>query len=452
MLLQTKFNQLVRQKKWWQAGEPVVVAFSGGGDSVALSSLILHLPDMLRPHLILAHVVHNLRSDQADENRLVRQFAHRYGLAVYEYDWYLESHPDKGLEAAAHDVRYRFFQRLLPQVGAKVLLTAHHANDLLESYLFRLVREGTIKGLPGLEEEVHQKWGKVCRPLLGITKADLVTYLHTQALTYIEDSTNYEDTTARNRLRHHVIPQLILENQQWVSHLQAQVNELSGLTSIGQRYVHGLLQQAPLEVTASGYQWQWPESLNFSAAEWCWLLPELMTQAVKVPSLSYRQIQQVAQWASLGKGHHQLDISDAWCLRQDYRCLAWFQPDLQLTPMPVTYTPWNLLTQATYQIEKWLLSQIDLNQPLVATLVLPKQLTQLTWRTLTTGDYFELAEGHHQTLRRFLINRKVPRNHRSTIKGLVVEHQILWIPRLYQIKLWNNKETVKIVYIYHQTN
>ncbi|WP_252903847.1 tRNA lysidine(34) synthetase TilS [Secundilactobacillus oryzae] len=110
---------------------------------------------------------------------------------------------------------------------AAILMTAHHENDLAETILMKLLRGGDVKQLIGIRAVQDFEMGKLVRPLLSFTKADLRAFAKTQQLTWFEDATNEQDETLRNRIRHHVMPLLQQENEQFLLHIQQYSEQLA---------------------------------------------------------------------------------------------------------------------------------------------------------------------------------------------------------------------------------
>lgn len=180
-----------------EAGEgPVVVAVSGGLDSVVL----LHL---LRFHagteLQVAHLDHGMRRDSRRDAHWVR------GLArAWELPFQSEEARDLRSEDDARRARYAFLEGVADRVGARCIATAHHADDQVETVLFRLMRGSGLDGLAG----IPARRGRIVRPLLAVTRAELAAYAAHHRLGYREDPTNLSRAYARNRIRHDLLPAL----------------------------------------------------------------------------------------------------------------------------------------------------------------------------------------------------------------------------------------------------
>lgn len=191
---------------------PILLAFSGGADSVALLHWLLERQKQDGFALTLAHVNHGIRGAEALRDRdFCVACAERYGLELCVMDADVPSYARErgmGLEEAAREVRYDFFARLMQERQIPLLATAHHATDHLETLLFRLSRGTTLAGLGGIAAARPCKGGTLVRPLLGLSKEEILAYCHEKGLPYVTDSTNADTTYARNRLRAEVIPVL----------------------------------------------------------------------------------------------------------------------------------------------------------------------------------------------------------------------------------------------------
>lgn len=184
-------------------GDRVICAVSGGADSMALLWSMYMLQEKLGITLECAHFNHQLRFAESDRDAaFVRQFCADYNIPFYYGTTKVEA-GEKGLEAAAREARYAFL-RQLPGVVA----TAHTADDNAETVLMHLLRGSGLKGLGG----IATKSGNVIRPMLSVTREEVVDFLQEYSISYVEDSTNRSDDFLRNRLRHNVVPILKAEN------------------------------------------------------------------------------------------------------------------------------------------------------------------------------------------------------------------------------------------------
>lgn len=178
--------------------EPVVVAVSGGVDSVVLLDLMANA--ILSDKLIVAHVNHGLRKESGAEEKFVENLAKEYGVGFYIKKLKLKSKS----ENAARKERYKFLRQVKDKTGAKYIITAHHLNDQVETVLLNLTRGSGPLDLWGMEEYE----GDILRPLLQFSKQELRSYAKRKKLKYVEDKSNKNLNFSRNRIRHKVIPEL----------------------------------------------------------------------------------------------------------------------------------------------------------------------------------------------------------------------------------------------------
>ncbi len=177
----------------------VVVAFSGGLDS----SVLLHLARFARaadaPRPVAAHLDHGMRSSSAGDARWVAGICRAWDVPLRAAR--LGEAPSS--EEEARDARYRFLESVRRDVGAELVLTAHHADDQAETVLFRLLRGSGSRGLSGIPAH---RGPAVARPLLDLWRADLEAYAREVLLGWREDPTNLDPSFARNALRSTILP------------------------------------------------------------------------------------------------------------------------------------------------------------------------------------------------------------------------------------------------------
>ena len=189
-------------------GASVLCAVSGGADSLCLLHLLWSRREELGLRVCAAHYEHGLRGEESlADCAFVETWCRERGIPC------LTEHGDAatfaqreglGLEEAARTLRYAFLERAADSLGCTRIATAHTADDNAETLLLNLVRGTGLKGLGG----IPPRRGRIVRPLLGVTRAEVEAYLEENGLSHREDATNGEDLFRRNRLRHRVLPEL----------------------------------------------------------------------------------------------------------------------------------------------------------------------------------------------------------------------------------------------------
>ena len=198
-----KVSAFLRSHGLVTAGDAVVCAVSGGADSVALLFALYLLREKLQISLSAAHFNHGLRGAESDgDQRFVEDFCRQYEIPLYLGSAHVTP-GKKGLEAAARKARYDFFETLPGKIA-----TAHTADDNAETVLMHLIRGTGLKGLGG----IAPSRGNIIRPMLDVTRQEVLAFLQEYHLSWVEDSSNGTDDFLRNRIRHHVMPLLKQEN------------------------------------------------------------------------------------------------------------------------------------------------------------------------------------------------------------------------------------------------
>lgn len=206
------------------ASGPVLVAVSGGVDSMVLLHLIHHLSI---PHSAV-HCNFQLRGEASDlDEQLVVNQCKIYKLKCHTKKFstleYATQH-HLPIQVAARNLRYQWFEELLDTTSANHLLTAHHLDDQLETVLWHLARGTGLKGLLGIPEQR----GAFLRPLLRYTKEEIITYAIKNKIAFREDDSNQEDKYRRNFIRHHLVPPFKQLNENWSGTLERTIQQLKG--------------------------------------------------------------------------------------------------------------------------------------------------------------------------------------------------------------------------------
>ena len=186
--------------------DTLILACSGGPDSMCLLDILLKYREKTNIKIIIAHVHHNVRKESDDELVFVRDYANSNDV-IFE-TMKITDYTNKNFESEARDKRYNYFDKLISKYNAKYLLTAHHGDDLMETILMRMVRGSSVKGYSGFERVSPKDNYKVLRPLIKLTKSEILKYNKENNIPYVNDYTNDLDIHTRNRYRKYVLPKL----------------------------------------------------------------------------------------------------------------------------------------------------------------------------------------------------------------------------------------------------
>ncbi|WP_368824072.1 tRNA lysidine(34) synthetase TilS [Lactiplantibacillus pentosus] len=425
MTLIQKFNRRLAAARLLSPQVTVVVAVSTGVDSMVLLQLLQQLPVTERPHLVVAHVNHHLRAQSQTEAAYLQHYCQEHQLNLKLADWQATDHPEHGVEAAGRQFRYRFFTKVMQATGAKAVLTAHHANDQVETYLMKLARGGDIAQLTGIADSRPFAGGQLVRPLLDWSKAELRDYAAQHDVTYFEDATNQDVQLTRNRVRQRVVPELMTVNPRLLSHVADYQQQLADLLAAKQQMVATLL---PTVMTKTGGlivsqwqrvpdQWQLPVFKAWLTERTGSLVSELKLKPLvawaRRSSSASRTVAVNASWEL----QRSADIIEAAPIKKRGKKL------MPQEKIMVDLNQWQKIT-TTQTVGIFTQAPTATSQPFwLTTADWP-----LVWRPWQSGDRVALKGGGHQTVRRLLINQKVPAERRDQVQVLVnAQGEVLWV-------------------------
>ncbi|MCD7901704.1 MAG: tRNA lysidine(34) synthetase TilS [Bacteroides sp.] len=201
-MLKRRVSQYIEKEKLFSLEDRILVALSGGADSVALLRILLSLGYKCKA----AHCNFHLRGEESDRDEVfVRQLCSQLKTELHIIHFQTNEYAEKqkiSIEMAARELRYNWFAELKDKTNANVIAVAHHQDDSAETILLNLIRGTGINGLRG----IRPKNGDIVRPLLCITRNEITDYLQFINQDYITDSTNLQDEYIRNKIRLRLIP------------------------------------------------------------------------------------------------------------------------------------------------------------------------------------------------------------------------------------------------------
>lgn len=218
-----RVQNTVKKFDLWQKGDAFIVGVSGGADSLCLLDVLYLLSQKHHFRLHIAHMNYHLRGRASDlDEVLVKKTAARYHLPCSVLSKRQRSKTVS--EEKLRDIRYAFFEKLRRETGSHSIVIAHNQDDQAETLLLRLLRGAGLAGLAAM----RPKSGSVIRPLIEMSRADIISYLKDRRITFREDESNALPQYARNRIRHELIPFLEKKFQPQARKLLAETAFLLG--------------------------------------------------------------------------------------------------------------------------------------------------------------------------------------------------------------------------------
>lgn len=379
-----KLRAFVREQDLIHPGDTVVCAVSGGADSLALLWALYLLKEEWNLDLAAVHFNHHLRGAESDEDeRFVRDFCTGYGIPLHVGSAQVVA-GEKGLEAAARDARYAYFATLPGKIA-----TAHTADDNAETVLMHLIRGTGLKGLGG----IAPRRDNLIRPMLRVTRKEVLEFLEEYCLSHREDSSNATDAFLRNRIRHRVMPNLTTENPKFSENLSAMalrlrqdeqaLSELSQMDTPDVKKLRAMLpavRARALERFLKGWGIREPEAAHI----------RLLESLVFSDNPSARA--DFPGGITVGRNYNTLEvIPEATSLHLDYSCA----PATEIVNTPDTFT---VVVEGDLYI-----------------------------RSRQSGDTVRLSGGT-KSIKKLFIDKKIPAARRDSIPILCDDAGIIGIP------------------------
>jgi tRNA(Ile)-lysidine synthase len=428
-------------------GDRIVVAVSGGADSVSLLHILHNVSGELGIGLYVAHLDHGLRDEATGDAEYVHSLAEKLGLPST-----IEKRDVRGyrlehrlsLEEAAREVRYQFLEEVTKRTGAASVAVAHTRNDHIETVLLHLLRGSGLTGLVGLNEATslcYKRIGplKVIRPLLGVAREEVEAYCVGQRLDYRTDATNKSLTPTRNRIRLDLLPKI---QRDFNPCIDEALERLSHLASKDVDFIESEARQAAVEIVrAEG------DLICINREALLRLHPALQSailrQALAKMLGSPKDIESVHIGKMLelavGDAGRSVNLSDGVIFASSYDDLMLGRDLSSAIPLPVLEGQYQLNIpgvtefpgwQATATIDEMSGEPItgESKNPMVGLFDLDAIGTKLDVRPRRVGDRFQpLGMSVEKSVKDFFIDAKVPRTWRPRVPIVVNPGQVVWV-------------------------
>lgn len=240
--MQERFDRIL--KGLLPDGEAVLLAVSGGVDSMCMAELFLN--SSVRRCFALAHCNFHLRGEESDSDEtLVREWAESHGVIFIKTDFYTEEYAASNgvsIEMAARELRYAWFAEVCRERGIAVLAVAHNANDNAETMILNMLRGTGVKGMTGMRRSssLLGSDARLIRPLLDFSRGDIYEYAVSHGLCWHEDSTNADSAYKRNCIRNEIFPLFGRLNPSFLTTLNEDMERFAQVQSIADEYVRSV--------------------------------------------------------------------------------------------------------------------------------------------------------------------------------------------------------------------
>lgn len=403
-------RRFCREQALLSPGQRVICALSGGADSVALLWAMYLLRESWHLELSAAHFNHGLRGAESDrDEEFVRSLCRQYDIPLQVGRGSVQP-GKKGVEDAARRARYAFLESLDPQA---VIATAHTADDNAETVLMHLLRGSGLRGLGG----IAPRRGRIIRPMLEVTRQEVMEFLTQWHLPHVEDSSNASDLFLRNRIRREIMPVLARENPSFSRRCGITARQLRQDAACLDRLAR---QRYGQMVGPRGLHC--PTLLAQESAVSSRVL-ELFCREMGVLEMDFDQISKAFALAASSKPSAWARFSGGVILERRYEYLTRREsvqkPEPVALPVPGTarFGPWNVEARIGKKIAA---------TPLAFSVPCATIDTNLLLRARAPGDSLRLPGGA-KSLRQLLIDRKIPAAQRDLLPVVTCGGKILGV-------------------------
>ena len=428
MRMELLFLHFIQRERLVSAHERILIGLSGGPDSVALLRLLMAVASHWHLELRAAHLHHGIRAASDDEADFVRDLCARWQIPltigrinVPEF----ARREKKGLEESARELRHQFLAQTAQETASDRIALGHHLGDQAETVLHRLVRGAGPTGLSAM----RCRQGKIIRPLLAFSRAQILEYLEQRQIGFVKDASNEDCRFTRNRLRHQVVPLLRELNPR----IEEQLGRMAALFAEEEEYWRGVTDGLVPQI-GQRLEEGWLLALDLirglEPAVRRRLLRRFLEELRATPlGLSWKQFEMLEQLLASENPHAQANLGDCWAGR-DYGRLWLLKKALPaFEPFALTLTvPGRVAIAGVGELEAQVRRYSDKRNDRIVEFDADAAGDVLGVRSFEDGDRFHpFGMGGEKKLKDFFVDAGISFWLRRKIPLLTVCGTIVWV-------------------------
>lgn len=409
-------KKFIKEKNLINQGEHIIVGVSGGADSVYLLRLLCELRKEMDLKITVVHINHMIRKEAVDDQKFVEELCGKLSVSckVFEIDVKkIAQCEKKSLEEAGRKARYDTFFKMMKKCHADKIAIAHHQNDQAETFLYRCARGTGIYGAGAMKAQD----GVLIRPLLCISKKEIINDLSKNGQDWVEDASNQDDTFARNQIRNQVIPRLETINDHVVEHIGLLCEDIEEVTS----YLTKQIEDAFLRCTRKidhGFE----IDCNKIKEENTWIQKQIFKTVLektagKKKDLERRHIEDLIKLSGNGTGKT-ISLPYKMLAEKNYQYIKVRKQNISDKQKIKGRLLCEEITDLTNIKENDCIKIIDYD----------RIGTEIQMRCRKPGDFFIFdKKNKRKSISRYFIDEKVPRELRDQMPLVADGNHIVWI-------------------------
>jgi tRNA(Ile)-lysidine synthase len=418
MTLQQSFENYIQQQQLFTKADRLLLAISGGVDSVVLC----HLCYKAGYNFIIAHCNFQLRGAESERDEaFVKQLGHNYNaeVLVQRFDTAAYANENKlSIQVAARELRYNWFKQLLQQKQLQYIATAHHADDAVETTLMNFFKGTGIAGL----RSIQSKQPGLVRPLMFASKSSIQSFAAEEQLKWVEDSSNKTDKYSRNYFRHHIIPAVEEIYPQAIENVKHNIQRFA---EIEQLYQQAIAQHRKKLLLQNGNEWHIPVLKLQKTTPLDTVLYELTAPFGFTP----QQVPDIKNLLKSDTGKYVASVTHRIIKNRHWLIIAAAIAGTAVTSIIEAGETVCYLEQQSLQLQQLSADDYKIkNENTIAAVDAKLLKFPLLVRRWKMGDYFyPLGMKKKKKLARFFIDQKLSKTAKEAIWVVVSDQRIVWV-------------------------
>ncbi len=402
-------------------GEVIGVGVSGGTDSMALLHYLNSISEELDFEVVGIHIDHNIRENSSEDASFVLNYCRENGIRAYKFKVdvpKLAQERGVSLEVAARDARYGVFDALVKKCAVDKIAIAHHMSDQAETILLNLFRGTGISGTRGMD---LIRDGIYIRPMLFTNKSDILNYIETYQIPYVEDYTNADTTYSRNYIRNEILPMIM---KKWPAVIEKLVS-FSKACYDDDEYINKqiiedafILEEKTVKIPNSYFL--------YANAIVSRMIFKALRQIGVNKDIERVHVEMIKDLAINGKNGAKIDLPlNVTAVKEyDYLTILNKEKEKIILDKPFKVDEFEVKNFGKIIVKKTKTTKIENNELILDGKKVPKNAI---WRFKENGDIFQKFGGGTKKLKDYFIDKKIPARLRAIIPVLAVDNEILAI-------------------------